>query len=91
MKDRPSTQLEHRSCMPNPAQVNLEGDPAAAGISQALLFPGCAEMNPIEYVNGLAKAFTEKYGGKIYEQSRVTKIEGKKVRTSLCCWARGCA
>lgn len=59
--------------------MNLEGESGAGGISQALLFPGCAEMNPIEYINGLAKAFTEKYGGKIYEQSRVTKIEGKKV------------
>jgi glycine/D-amino acid oxidase-like deaminating enzyme len=60
--------------------VDLGRDPAAGGIGQALLFPGCANFQPLQYINALAKAITGKYGGRIFENSRVTKMNGKHVR-----------
>ena len=58
----------------------MKKDPAAGGIGQALLFPGCANLQPLHYVNGLARAITQKYNGRIFENSRVTKMNGKHVR-----------
>ena len=60
--------------------MNLKKDAAAGGIGQALQFPGCANIQPLHYVNGLARALTQKYGGRIFENSRVTKMNGKHVR-----------
>ncbi|KAH7301018.1 hypothetical protein KP509_23G008300 [Ceratopteris richardii] len=60
--------------------VNLNGDPACGKISDAILFPGNGDFNPLMYINGLAKAIVKR-GGKIYERSRVTKNEDHKVTT----------
>jgi glycine/D-amino acid oxidase-like deaminating enzyme len=58
--------------------VDLGGGPEVGGIRKALKFPGTADFHPVQYCRGLAKAF-EKYGGKIYERTRVLKTEGDKV------------
>lgn len=61
------------------AQVDLGGKSVAGGIREALMFPGCADFQPLQYINGLADAIVEKYGGKIFEHSQVLKTTGKKV------------
>ncbi|KAH7278173.1 hypothetical protein KP509_38G028100 [Ceratopteris richardii] len=60
--------------------VNLNGDPACGKITDAILFPGNGDFHPLMYINGLARAIVKR-GGKIYEQSRVTKNEEHKVIT----------
>jgi len=60
-------------------QVDLGGSAEAGRITEALLFPGCANFNALQYLNGLADVVT-KQGGQIFEQSRVVKISGGKVR-----------
>ena len=62
------------------SQVDLGGGPEVGGISEALVFPGCADFHPLLFLNGLAEAVV-KHGGKIYEHSRVMQTKGKKVRT----------
>jgi glycine/D-amino acid oxidase-like deaminating enzyme len=64
------------------SQVDLEGLSAAGGIHEALLFPGCADFQPLLYINGLAHAIVNKYGGRIFERSQVTKTQGRKVTAS---------
>ncbi|MCO5583184.1 hypothetical protein L7F22_037092 [Adiantum nelumboides] len=60
--------------------VDLKKDPACGKISNAILFPNNADFHPLMYIQGLAKAITNR-GGKIYEQCRVSKNEGHKVTT----------
>ena len=50
------------------------GDAAAGGIKIAVQFPGSADINPVQYVQGLAKAVAAR-GGRIFEHSRV-KVTG---------------
>lgn len=50
------------------------GDAAAGGIKLAVQFPGSADINPVQYVQGLAKAVAAR-GGRIFENSRV-KVTG---------------
>ena len=79
-------------------QVALDGSPAVGGIKEALLFPDCADLQPLAYVQGLAKA-VEKAGGRIYENTRVMNTDKTYVRAAatqhptkgpsaaaLCCW-----
>lgn len=60
-------------------QVDLGGVSGAGGIHEALMFPGCADFQPLYYCNGLADAIVNKYGGQIFEHSQVTKTQGKQV------------
>ena len=60
-------------------QVALDGSPAVGGIKEALLFPDCADLQPLAYVQGLAKA-VEKLGGRIYENTRVMNTDKTYVR-----------
>ncbi|WIA42590.1 hypothetical protein OEZ86_008566 [Tetradesmus obliquus] len=54
--------------------VNMvELDRKAAGGGRALQLPDGAVMNPLLYVQGLAAAITGKYGGRIYETTRMRK------------------
>ena len=59
--------------------MDLGGLSVAGGIHEALLFPGCADVQPLQYINGLADAIVTKYGGQIFEHSQVLKTSGKKV------------
>ncbi|KAK9836086.1 hypothetical protein WJX81_000189 [Elliptochloris bilobata] len=61
-------------------KVNLENDPAAGLVGEALLFPRCGDFHPLMYLEGLADAIT-KNGGRIFENTRVRQTEGKEVRT----------
>ena len=68
------------------AQVDLGGDPSAGRIHEALQFPGCADFQPLYYLNGLADAIVHNYDGRIFENSQVMKTEGPKVmRASHAC------
>ncbi|KAI5079297.1 hypothetical protein GOP47_0004776 [Adiantum capillus-veneris] len=60
--------------------VDLAGDPACGKIGNAIQFPGNGDFHPLMYINGLAEAIVRR-GGKIYEQSRVSKNEAHKVTT----------
>ena len=60
-------------------QVALDGSPAVGGIKEALMFPGCADFQPLAYVQGLAKA-VEKLGGRIFENTRVMNTDKTYVR-----------
>ena len=42
---------------------------------------GCGHLHPLRYALGLARA-ARKAGARLYERSRVTRIEGKRLRTS---------
>ncbi len=68
------------------------------GIKEALLFPDCADLQPLAYVQGLAKA-VEKLGGRIFENTRVMNTDKTYVRAAatqhpaegpsaaaMCCW-----
>lgn len=72
--------------MPDVKMVNLEGDPRNGSLKEALIFPRCADFHPLKYINGLAEAIVNKYGGKIFEGTNVDKILGPmtdgKVNTS---------
>ena len=46
------------------------------------MFPGCVNIHPLSYVNGLADAVV-KHGGHIFENSLVTDFSGKKVCIEL--------
>ena len=45
---------------------------------EALVYSNQADFNPTKYMNGLADAIV-KYGGKIYENSRILHIDGNRV------------
>ncbi|MCO5612682.1 hypothetical protein L7F22_066951 [Adiantum nelumboides] len=60
--------------------VNLNRDPSCGKIANALRFSGNGDFHPLMYIDGLAKAIVRR-GGKIYEQSRVSKNEARKVTT----------
>ena len=66
--------------------MDLGGGPEVGKIGEALVFPGCADFQPLLYLNGLAEAVV-KYGGKIYEHSRVMQTKGKKARALPQCKA----
>lgn len=59
-------------------QVDLGGVSGAGGVHEALMFPGCVNIHPLSYVNGLADAVV-KHGGHVFENSLVTDFSGKKV------------
>ncbi|CAL5220892.1 g2983 [Coccomyxa viridis] len=61
-------------------KVALDGSPAVGGIKEALLFPDCADLQPLAYVQGLAKA-VEKLGGRIFENTRVMNTDKTYVKT----------
>lgn len=63
-------------------QVSLDGSPAVGGIKEALMFPGCADFQPLQYIQGLAEAF-KKAGGRIYEDTRVMNTDKTYVRARL--------
>ncbi len=63
-------------------QVNLGGVSGAGGVHEALMFPGCVNIHPLSYVNGLADAVV-KHGGHVFENSLVTDFSGKKVCTDI--------
>lgn len=63
-------------------QVSLDGSPAVGGIKEAILFPGCANFQPLQYIQGLAEAF-KKAGGRIYEDTRVLSTDKTYVRARL--------
>ena len=63
-------------------QVSLDGSPAVGGIKEALMFPGCANFQPVQYIQGLAEAF-KKAGGRIYEDTRVLSTDKTYVRARL--------
>ncbi|KAL3688749.1 hypothetical protein R1sor_015058 [Riccia sorocarpa] len=62
------------------SMVDLSGDPRHGKIVGAIKYPNCAEFHPLMYIEGLAQA-VEKYGGKIYENTRAYTIEAGKVVT----------
>ena len=62
--------------------MDLGGDPSAGRIHEALEFPGCADFQPLYYLNGLADAIVHKYDGRIFEDSQVMKTDGPKVMTA---------
>ena len=64
-------------------QVDLGGQRTVGGIREALLFPGCADFQPLYYLNGLADAIVNKYGGRIFEHSQVMQTKGKQVSCGL--------
>ncbi|CAL8472081.1 g11623 [Coccomyxa elongata] len=61
-------------------KVDLGGVAGAGGVHEALMFPGCMNIHPLSYVNGLADAVV-KHGGHVFENSLVTDFSGKKVTT----------
>lgn len=52
----------------------------ASGVRGATYTPDCARIHPAKLVRGLARV-VEGAGGTIHEQTRVTAIEGRRVRT----------
>lgn len=52
------------------------------GITDALEFPGCADFQPLDYLDGLAAAFKRR-GGRIYENTQIMKNEGDQV-SKIC-------
>lgn len=60
--------------------MNLGANAVVGGFQNCLQFSGSAVLNPVDYVNGLAKAFVAK-GGQIFERTRVKKPDNNKVTT----------
>jgi hypothetical protein len=63
--------------------VQEEEVPAATAGSprrRALRFPHCANVDPVALCDGLAAAITSKYGGQLFEFSRVRNYDGPHVR-----------
>lgn len=58
-------------------KVDLGGGPEVGGITTAVEFPNCANFDPLKYINGLAHVIVDKYGGKIFEMSRVKEVNGQ--------------
>lgn len=48
--------------------VDLGGTPEVGGINNALLFPRCADFNPVKYIDGLVESFA-RHGGGVYENT----------------------
>lgn len=65
----------------NVEMVDLGNDPSSGSIGTALKFSNAGQFDPIKYVNGLAKAVASK-GGKIYETTKVRKIDNNQVTTA---------
>jgi glycine/D-amino acid oxidase-like deaminating enzyme/nitrite reductase/ring-hydroxylating ferredoxin subunit len=77
-------QKEFEACQKlglNVEMVDLGSDPSSGSISTALRFPNAGQFNPIKYLNGLAKAVASK-GGRIYETTKVRKIDNDNVTTA---------
>ncbi|KAL3676803.1 hypothetical protein R1sor_026751 [Riccia sorocarpa] len=60
------------------SMVDLKGDPRHRKIVGAIKLPNCADFHPLMYIEGLAQT-VEKYGGKIYENTKAYTIEAGKV------------
>lgn len=73
----------YQPCLHN-GIVHLQGDfsgsPEEGGIKHALHLQDAAALNPVAYLNGLAKAVTD-MGGKIYEGTRVRKPDRSELQT----------
>eukprot|EP00879_Flechtneria_rotunda_P015226 GHRR01015917.1.p1 GENE.GHRR01015917.1~~GHRR01015917.1.p1 ORF type:complete len:383 (+),score=119.25 GHRR01015917.1:1214-2362(+) len=55
-----------------------------AGGGNAVQLPESAFVDPLRYIQGLAAAITGKYGGKIYESTRLRRADsGKKTLTTM--------
>ncbi len=61
-------------------QGDFSGSSEEGGIKHCLQLEDAAVLNPVAYLNGLAKAITDK-GGKIYEQTRVRKPDRSVIET----------
>ena len=61
-------------------QGDFSGTAEEGGIKHCLQLEDAAVLNPVAYLNGLAKAITDK-GGKIYEQTRVRKPDRSVLET----------
>jgi len=78
-------------------QGDFSGTSEEGGIKHCLQLEDAAVLNPVAYLNGLAKAITDK-GGKIYEQTRVRKPDrsvletegGNKVSLPMCSCVAAC-
>lgn len=70
----------HRVGLTDTKLVDLGGGPEVGGIRDALLFPGCVELDPIRFCDALADCIT-KSGGRIHEMTRVKNAVGDHVET----------
>ena len=61
-------------------QADFSGSAKEGGIKHCLQLQDAAAMNPVAYLNGLAKAITD-MGGKIYESTRVRKPDRNVLET----------
>ncbi|DBA83939.1 TPA: hypothetical protein ACH3X1_006435 [Trebouxia sp. C0004] len=82
--DSPSVGPEFKALLNAGLQDTKEGDFSGTseegGIKHCLQLEDAAVLNPVAYLNGLAKAITDK-GGKIYEQTRVRKPDRSVLET----------
>ena len=62
-------------------QADFRGSAQEGGIKHAIQLTDAAALNPVAYLNGLAKAITD-LGGKIYEGTRVLKPSRSLVETA---------
>eukprot|EP00878_Enallax_costatus_P006596 GHUV01006914.1.p1 GENE.GHUV01006914.1~~GHUV01006914.1.p1 ORF type:complete len:552 (+),score=139.14 GHUV01006914.1:1128-2783(+) len=69
---------ELEACKAAGLDVNMVDLQGLSGIDHAVQLPESATLNPIEYVQGLAAAITGKYGGRIYESTRMRKVDSNK-------------
>lgn len=53
--------------------MDLGGSPAAGKYGRVGRFPSAASLNPVRYIQGLSKALTDKWGVRIFEDTRVRK------------------
>lgn len=63
-----------------PFQGDFSGSAEEGGIKHALQLQDAGALNPVAYLNGLAKAVTD-MGGKIYEGTRVRKPDRSELQT----------
>ena len=61
-------------------QGDFSGSSEEGGIKHCLQLQDAAGLNPVAYLNGLAKAVTD-MGGKIYESTRVRKPDRSVLET----------
>ncbi len=61
-------QAAHRAGVTEAEMVDLGANRKAGGIKRAIMFPGCADFNPIKFQEGLAGArpFGEGWGAMLY-------------------------
>ena len=68
------------SLLQEPAETKLSwlapagGKAEAGSIRVAIKFPGCANLDPVKYLQGLAKAVAAR-GGQIFENTRVKEAK----------------